>query len=66
MVKKKFTAILLAAIMAFAVCAFTGCNGGDDEFSEEIDQTRTQIYVYNFYGGFRADCDGQPQRVFFG
>lgn len=55
MVKKKFTAILLAAIMAFAVCAFTGCNGGDDEFSEEIDQTRTQIYVYNFYGGFRAD-----------
>lgn len=55
MVKKKFTAILLSVIMAFAVSAFTGCNPGDDEFTEEIDPTRTQIYVYNFYGGFRAD-----------
>ena len=55
MAKKKFTAILLAAVMAFAVCAFTGCNSGDDEFTEKIDPTRTQIYVFNFYGGFRAD-----------
>lgn len=35
MAKKKFTAILLAAVMAFAVCAFTGCNSGDDEFTEK-------------------------------
>lgn len=56
MVKKKLTAILLATVMAFAVCAFSGCGyDGEDGFTEEVDSTRTQIYVFNFYGGFRNE-----------
>lgn len=55
MARKKFTAILLAAVMVFAVCAFSGCGKTDDQFSEELDPNRTPIYVFNFDSGFGTD-----------
>lgn len=54
--KSKIAAVALSALMLLPVAFATGCNhGGDDPFSEEIDPSKTQIYVYNFYAGFRAD-----------
>ena len=55
MVKKKFTAILFAAVMAFAACAFTGCSKDDNQFNEALDPNRTPIYVFNFDSGFGTD-----------
>lgn len=52
--KNKITATILATLVACTAVFGMGCSSGD-EFSEEIDPTRTQIYVFNFYGGFRAD-----------
>lgn len=45
--KKKLTSYLLAAILTVATIGFVGCAPQND-YSEEIDENRTQIYVYNF------------------
>lgn len=55
MARKRFTTILLAALMAFSVCAFSGCNKSDSQFSEKLDPNRTPIYVFNFDSGFVTD-----------
>lgn len=61
--KKKLTAYLLAAILTVATIGFVGCAPQND-YSEEIDESRTQIYVYNFYSGFGADWLVSAKRQF--
>ena len=54
--KSKVTAFMLSMLLLFSIAFATGCShDNDDPFSEKIDSTKTQIYVYNFYAGFRAD-----------
>lgn len=55
MKRRKPIALILSVLMAFSVAGFAGCGDGDDPFAEKIDPSRTQIYVYNYYAGFRAD-----------
>ena len=45
--KNKLFGILTALIMMFAAIPLAACNESD-----EIDDTKTQLYVYNFDGGF--------------
>ena len=54
--KSKVTAFMLSMLLLFSIAFATGCShDNDDPFSEKIDPAKTQIYVYNFYAGFRAD-----------
>lgn len=55
MKRRKSVALILSVFMAFSVASFVGCNNNDDPFAEKLDPTKTQIYVYNYYAGFRAD-----------
>lgn len=55
MKRRKPIALILSVLMAFSMAGFVGCNDSDDPFAEKLDPTRTQIYVYNYYAGFRAD-----------
>ncbi|MCI8435018.1 MAG: extracellular solute-binding protein [Clostridia bacterium] len=55
MKRRKPIALILSVLMAFSVASFVGCKDNDDPFVEKLDPTRTQIYVYNYYAGFRAD-----------
>ncbi len=51
---KKFMALALAALIC---CPMAACGDPDDEngANEKIDPHRTQLYVYNFYGGYGSD-----------
>lgn len=52
---RNFLSCVLGTLLAAAGCvSFAACNttGGGDE---QIDPNRTQIYVYNFYGGYGSD-----------
>lgn len=63
--RSKWTALLLCAMLMFSVAFTTGCDhDAGDPFSEAIDTNRTQIYVYNFYAGFRADWLISAKRQF--
>lgn len=55
MKRRKPIAFILSVLMAFSVASFVACNNNDDPFVEKLDPTKTQIYVYNYYAGFRAD-----------
>ena len=48
----KLLSVLLACIMCFSLAACGTANGGEEE---QIDETRTQLYVFNFYGGYGSD-----------
>lgn len=55
MMKKSFKTVLSAVLAASVSLSIAACGktpGGEDE---EIDSTRTQLYVYNFNGGFGTD-----------
>ena len=52
---KKITAVLLSAITFASVGAMAGCKVTPDDsldFYEEVDPTRTQLYIGNFNGGY--------------
>lgn len=49
----KALCLLLASIMS--VGAFACSNGGTNEFGEKVDKSRTQLFVYNFNGGFGSE-----------
>ena len=51
---KKLMALALAALIC---CPMAACGDPDDEngANEKIDPHRTQLYVYNFYGGYGSD-----------
>ena len=50
---KKFTALVLGAITALS---FTACgggnNGGNTGGNEKVDESKMQLYVYNYNGGY--------------
>lgn len=48
----KLSAVVLAAMLCVPL---TACSVTPDEFAEKIDSTRTQLFVYNFNGGFGSD-----------
>ena len=55
---KRFTAILLAGLLSLCgLGLFSGCSGNPSagDYSEEIDETRTQLYVYNYNGGYGTE-----------
>ena len=62
---KRFVKKLLACVCAAVMCfAFTACspvdpnnpdNPGGGGNTEKIDTSRTQLYVFNFYGGYGSD-----------
>ncbi|MBQ6844576.1 MAG: hypothetical protein IJO60_08090, partial [Agathobacter sp.] len=55
-VLKKGIVLLLALIMVLSLMACGGKEtGGDGTDSEKVDSNRTQLYVYNFAGGFGAE-----------
>lgn len=49
--KKQVISIFIAVLMLFAALVATGCKPSDSD-EEKIDETRTQIYVNNFGGGY--------------
>ena len=51
---KKIATILLASLMFFSTFALCACKT-DENGGEEIDSSRTQIYVFNFAGGYGSD-----------
>lgn len=53
---KRIPAIVLCAVLAAAGCiAFGACKPTTRPGEEAVDPNRTQIYVYNFYGGYGSD-----------
>jgi len=46
---KKFLVLMMAAVLCLSAFSFAGCDEGSDF---EIDETKTQVYVFNFSGGF--------------
>lgn len=54
MKKNKFLSITLAMVLSLAsIGALTACSdSSDDSGNEEIDTTKTQLYVRNYQGGF--------------
>ena len=58
----KFTAIILAAISALALSA-CGTTGGSDKV-EEVDPTKSQLYVYNYDGGIGTEWLYQAEQRF--
>ncbi len=46
---KKFLVLMMSAILCLGVFSFAGC---DEESDFIIDETKTQVYVFNFSGGF--------------
>lgn len=60
--KSKLTrllAALLAAIMCFSLAA---CSEPEGEKEEPIDPNRTQLYVFNFYGGYGSEWISSVKR----
>ena len=54
-VLKKGSALLLALIMVLSLAACGGKGNAGDASNEQVDDNRTQLYVYNFAGGFGAE-----------
>ena len=57
MKKSLGTICLLASVFVGAASAFAGCGGrrGPAAYDEDIDDTRTQLYVDNYEGGYGAE-----------
>lgn len=56
--KKRIMTVFLACAMGFtaAACSSRTPGSSEDPFADEqIDKSRTQLYVYNFNGGYGAD-----------
>ena len=53
-VKKKIFTVILAFICAFAAmaCAVPEVEKEEEQFNEDLDTARTQLYVYNYNGGY--------------
>ncbi len=57
---KRFLALFFAVVMVFAMAA-CGTGGGttggnkEDPSKEQVDESRTQLYVFNFAGGYGVD-----------
>ncbi len=49
---KKALVVAVSVLLAFSAAACTDPTGGE---TERIDTTKTQLYVYNFYGGYGSD-----------
>ena len=56
---KKFISKLLTCVMAATAFSgglvVVGCSSYMPEGTEKIDETRTQLYVYNHFGGYGSD-----------
>ena len=54
---KKITAVILSLLLGGLVAfSFAGCGGGPTgNYTEEVDENRTQLYVYNYDGGFGSE-----------
>ncbi len=55
---KKLKSVAMALLCLVTACggALAGCKkGGDDPLNEKVDETRTQLYVFNFAGGYGVD-----------
>ncbi len=59
--KKRFAKIFSAALALVMSLGLTACGGGTNpdnpgsNVEEKIDTSRTQLYVFNFYGGYGSD-----------
>ena len=52
----KFLAVTIACLLSFSVAGCRNVTNPNDPFAnEQVDNTRTQIYVFNFNGGYGAD-----------
>ena len=51
---RKIKLLFMGLLMATSFTALTACGGGEDVVGdiEKVDNTKTQLYVYNFDGGF--------------
>lgn len=54
-VLKKGSILLLALVMALSLIACGDKGGGGNAANEQVDDNRTQLYVFNFAGGFGAE-----------
>lgn len=50
---KKLLVLMMAAVLSLSVFSFAGCGKTDPD--KIVDKTKTQVYVYNFNGGFGSD-----------
>ena len=50
---KKWLSVFMAGTICMSMGAsLVGCGSNDDDGTEKIDEKRTQLYVYNFNGGY--------------
>ena len=63
---KRIAMLTLSLIMAFSTCIMFGCDDGStgDGTEEAIDSSRTQIYVYNYNGGYGSEWLAGVKRRF--
>ena len=52
---KKIISAMLAATMCFSVAACSPATPDGGDTDESVDTMRTQLYVYNFNGGFGTE-----------
>ena len=52
--KRRIKLLFMGLLMATTLATLTACGGGEDVVGdiEKVDNTKTQLYVYNFDGGF--------------
>lgn len=55
--------LVLVFVMCFTTLACTPDNG-EDEYLEPIDETRTQLFVNNYYGGFGSEWLVEAKRKY--
>ena len=65
----KFLAPMLSAVcllgtLPFAACSGTSAGGGGGGTNEDIDHSRTQIYVFNYAGGYGSDWLAEIKKRF--
>ena len=53
--KKIISKLLTCVMVATAFGGLVGCSGETVDGTEKIDETRTQLYVYNHFGGYGSD-----------
>lgn len=53
--KKIISKLLTCIMVATAFGGLVGCSGETADGTEKIDVTRTQLYVYNHFGGYGSD-----------
>lgn len=53
--KKIISKLLTCIMVATAFSGLVGCSGETVDGTEKIDVTRTQLYVYNHFGGYGSD-----------